>query len=332
MYDENQLVEMIWCNPTKDYYIAKGYYYTKMYDKFYVKAKDLSPNSHVEIELNCDYCGAKFQKKFSFVTKGRKEILKDACSNCKNYKKQDISKLKRKTDSYNLVKSICDTKGYIFIEPTCEYKNQHMNIEFICPHHGKQKISLNNFLQKKICAKCAIEQKKTNKLDIEYVKEVIENDGNVLLNPNDYIRTTTHNLRIKCKCGNEYITSFDCYIHMGVNRCPVCTKRISKNELLISDILNKLKVNYEREKRFCDCRDKNPLPFDFYIPKFNLLIEYDGEQHYKPIRNNIEKFRLTQYHDKLKNDYCKSHDIDLLRIPYWENKNIESIIKRKLKV
>ena len=332
MYDGNQLVEMVWCNTTRNFYEAKGYRFTKTHDKFYVKAKELSLNSHAEVEVTCDYCGAKFKKKFSFVTRGRKDIPKDACSNCKQQKQQDVSRAKRMNASYGLAKSICDEKGYIFIEPDCEYKNQHMYIEFICPKHGKQKISLFNFLNKKICAKCAIEQKKTNKLDISYVISKIENDGNELLNPSDYKRTTIHNLRIKCKCGNEYITSFDCYIHMGVNRCPICTKRISKNELGVADVLDKYNVAYEREKRFIDCRDKLPLPFDFYLPKYNLLIEFDGEQHYKPIRNNVLKFQSTQHHDKIKSDYCNAHNVDLLRIPYWEKKNIETIIRDKLKI
>lgn len=330
LYEENQLVEMVWTNPTKRIYEPKGYKFTSMYDKFYVMAKELSDSSHAMIKVICDYCGAEVEKPFSNVIKGRRLIQKDACSFCKSKKEQDISRAKRMVSSYNSVRSICEENGYIFIEPDCEYINQHMYIEFICPKHGKQTMILCNFLKQKRCPKCAVEERNKNKLDINFVIKEIEKDGNALLNPGEYKRTTTRNLKIKCICGNEYTTSFDCYVHIGVNRCPVCSKRISKGELIISYILDELKVNYEREKRFYDCRDKNPLPFDFYIPEHNLLIEFDGEQHYKPIRGNVEKFEITKYHDQIKNEYCESHNIGLLRIPYWEKGNIESIIRNKL--
>ena len=76
--------------------------------------------------------------------------------------------------------------------------------------------------------------------------------------------------------------------------------------------------------------------FDFYLPRYNLFIEYDGEQHYKPVRffGNEEDaenvFKRTQEHDRIKNQYCKDNNINLLRIPYWETKNIKTIISNHL--
>lgn len=82
-----------------------------------------------------------------------------------------------------------------------------------------------------------------------------------------------------------------------------------------------------QEKRFKDCRNILPLPFDFYIPNKNLLIECDGEGHYFPCNFNqcskedgIKSFELTKHNDKIKDIYCKSKNIKLLRIPYWEFK------------
>lgn len=62
------------------------------------------------------------------------------------------------------------------------------------------------------------------------------------------------------------------------------------------------------------------------------MIEYDGEQHYKPMRyhndynKNIEDFKNRQRRDAIKNDYCKDNHINLLRIPFYEKENIDSII------
>ena len=63
--------------------------------------------------------------------------------------------------------------------------------------------------------------------------------------------------------------------------------------------------------------------YDFYLPKYNRLIEFDGSQHYQ---DNIDFFRTKvenqKERDKLKNEYALSHNIDLVRIPYWQQNNI----------
>ena len=76
------------------------------------------------------------------------------------------------------------------------------------------------------------------------------------------------------------------------------------------------------------------MPFDFYLPDYNLLIEFDGIQHYE-IRGHFggyDGFVDTKIRDTIKNIYCKDNNIDLLRIPYWDYKNIENILVNKLKL
>ena len=75
------------------------------------------------------------------------------------------------------------------------------------------------------------------------------------------------------------------------------------------------------------------MPFDFYIKKYNLLIEVDGEGHYEPIRFNgcskkvAEKnFKDTKKRDKIKDEYCIDNNIPLLRISYKENDFIDEKI------
>lgn len=108
--------------------------------------------------------------------------------------------------------------------------------------------------------------------------------------------------------------------HLSGNGCPLCKKSQGENKIELFLINNNIK--FEKEKRFKDCRDKNPLPFDFYLPQYNLCIEFDGEQHFNPSsfssRNTSEKEKLEnlqyiQKHDKMKNDYCKKNGIILLR-------------------
>ena len=64
-----------------------------------------------------------------------------------------------------------------------------------------------------------------------------------------------------------------------------------------------------------------------------MAIEYDGQQHYKPIEKfGVEKaFEKTKFRDVIKNNYCKDNNINLLRIPYWDYNNIEKILNDYLK-
>jgi hypothetical protein len=95
------------------------------------------------------------------------------------------------------------------------------------------------------------------------------------------------------------------------------------------------------EKQFSDlfAPDTNlPLRFDFYLPNHNLLIEYDGEGHFMEVNfsgslsNDLTKQRLKrmQYLDDIKNQYAQSNQYILLRIPYWEFENIETILSHHL--
>ena len=67
------------------------------------------------------------------------------------------------------------------------------------------------------------------------------------------------------------------------------------------------------------------------------MIEYDGEQHYRPVNfgnwdeeEMSRQFALRQKYDLIKTEYCISNNINLLRIPYWEKENIDEIVKNHL--
>ena len=126
--------------------------------------------------------------------------------------------------------------------------------------------------------------------------------------------------RCLCDCGNEITT----------NHTSSCGCLNSFYNLYIKNFLNKLEIEYVPE--YPICIDNVRYRFDFYVPKYNLMIEYDGEQHYKPAHfsndeeENIRNFKNCQERDGVKNKYCKDNGINLLRIPYYENKNIDSII------
>ena len=93
---------------------------------------------------------------------------------------------------------------------------------------------------------------------------------------------------------------------------------VSKGEMLVTDILNNLNIKYEKQKTFPDCIHKQPLRFDFYLPYYNLCLEYDGIQHFKPHFKdyNGNGYEYTKKCDKIKNKYCVKNGIPLVRIKY----------------
>ena len=82
--------------------------------------------------------------------------------------------------------------------------------------------------------------------------------------------------------------------------------------------MNTLNISYDPQKTFDDLKDTHLLSYDFYIPDQNILIEYQGQQHYEPVDyfGGGSKFKLQQKHDKLKSDYAKDHGYNLIAVPY----------------
>lgn len=97
--------------------------------------------------------------------------------------------------------------------------------------------------------------------------------------------------------------------------------RVSSGELKVENALRNASLEYKKQVRFDECRDKYSLPFDFAVYDGNALrglIEYDGEQHYRPVDffGGIEAYNNRVRHDKIKDAFCHDRGIPLLRINY----------------
>lgn len=142
----------------------------------------------------------------------------------------------------------------------------------------------------------------------------------------DIKKSGGHTWQCRCNlCGNENVF----IITNNLNKQESCgCLTASRGTRKIQSILEENKIFYIAEKRFNDLRfeDSNHYArFDFYLPDYNCLIEYDGRQHYiqgKGNYDNEEKFIKTQEHDKIKNDYALNNNIILIRIPYTHYDNI----------
>ena len=332
MYNENQLVEVKWSAKTRKHYESKGYRFTNYGDAFLVKAKDLLNSSKYHIEVICDFCGkAYYPTILNFNKRANKNV--DSCNDCRIHKQWSNTHNERAKESFDKLRKICSEKNYQLITDESEYAGMNMNIEYVCSKHGIQTQILNNMLRGHECICCSYEKRAAKTTHSkEYVESVINGvNNNILMNPDDYTGVTDKNLLVKCgECGEVYTTSLDNYVHQNQTRCPHCSKRESIGEFRIRKYLEKCNISFKQWKSFDDCRDKKCLPFDFYLPDYNLIIEFDGQIHYWEV--GYGNHDITVAHDKIKNEYCKSHNIDIIRIPYWDGNDIEKIIATKLNV
>lgn len=122
----------------------------------------------------------------------------------------------------------------------------------------------------------------------------------------------------KCSCGNYIDVAISNLIRGHTRSCG--HKHRSKYEDYIANYLKEKEIQYYSEYRFSDCLNSNgnnTLPFDFYLPLYNSIIEYDGPHHTEIITNwgGEEKLKKTQENDCIKNNYCREHNINILRIP-----------------
>lgn len=136
---------------------------------------------------------------------------------------------------------------------------------------------------------------------------------------------------VKCDCGKIYEVYANNLTQGSTTSCG-CVKE-SHGEQKIREILGKNNITFINQKTFQDFKykDTHGTPkFDFYLPKQNILIEYDGEQHFRPVFSfdTADHFKQRQKHDREKDEYCFSHDISLIRIPYihYSDLKIEDLL------
>ena len=172
----------------------------------------------------------------------------------------------------------------------------------------------NNIFNGQRCPHCFGTPKKT---DEDFKQEVYDLVGDEYTFLDKYVNARTK-LRVRHnECGSIYKVRPDDFIH-GC-RCPYCNS--PKGETVISKVLDTLNLSYETQQTFNDLKDKTYLSYDFYIPDQNILIEYQGIQHYQPVDifGGETQFKTQQKHDKMKLDYAKNHGYNLILVPYTED-------------
>ena len=194
------------------------------------------------------------------------------------------------------------------------YINSQTKVEIICQKHGSFWQTSNSHLCGQGCPKCSGNYNQTTEGFIEKAKEIHGDKYDYSLVKYKDLKTK---VTIICPKHKKFLQKP--LVHLLGCGCPKCNA--SKGEIMVRNYLIKHEFEFEEQKRFNDCRNKRPLPFDFYIPKYNLCIEFDGQLHYMSVKyfGGDEKLNERKNNDLIKNNYCKEKGINLLRIRYDEN-------------
>lgn len=275
-------------------------------NKITLLSKYINKSSKVKVQHNCGNIWS--------TTPNHLIKRKQGCRSCSNLKRTMSNKIFKRRLKYEHDGNIVSLENY---------KMSKIRIKFKCLKCNKTYKSEPRNVLRNGCHSCA------NRKDYkEYNKQLKETHFGEIIALNRY-KTIRDKILVKHKCGYKWKAVPSDLIGKKAHGCPLCAKSWGNKK--IYHFLEKNKITFETEKRFSSCKYKIPMPFDFYIPKKKILIEYDGEQHFIAIdfwggKKGLDERILK---DKIKDEWAKKNRIKLFRIKYDENivQKMSKIIK-----
>jgi hypothetical protein len=272
-------------------------------------------NSKTKINLTCLICNYNFEALPENIFKMK---------NCKICTYKNLKQNQKKSNDWFLEKvKLVHKDKYSYLNDYLGAKSVITIKCNICNNIFNQRAS--SHLEGFGCKKCAdnLSTKTQRTHFLEFEKKCDELHNNKYIYFNDFVNNKSR-LKIQCKtCLNIFEQSV-CGHYNKKQGCPIC--KFSKGEVVVQKYLDINNINYETQKKFKDCRNKLPLRFDFYLPDYNTCVEFDGLQHFVNVSIFKNSFEYVANNDKIKQDYCNSKNIKLLRISYKEIKNVCKIL------
>ena len=199
------------------------------------------------------------------------------------------------------------------------YENLNSKIKITCPNHGEFEQSAFNHLRTSGCKQCGYLN--TSKV-LSYTRECfIKLSKKIHFDKYNYdlvfYKNSKEKVKIICNKHGEFEQSPA--MHLQGQGCPSCNNSLGENK--IYNILKSKKIEFVQQKTFIDCKNIRPLPFDFYIPCKNTLIEFQGIQHYDSHHHfgGIIGYNNLIKNDAIKKKYASDNNIKLIEIKYDDN-------------
>lgn len=198
-----------------------------------------------------------------------------------------------------------------------EYRADNEEVKVICRVHGVFSQRADHHKTGAGCASCHFESmKKERSFTFSDFLKLAED---LHLHRYEYDEDSWKGYRgkLRIRCPNHGWFLQTAMGHAQGSGCPSCQE--SRGEREVAHFLKKRSIFFERQKKFGGCVDIRSLPFDFYIPELDLLIEYDGEQHFLERETGIftkEAIIGIKRRDKIKTDFCLKAGKKLVRIRF----------------
>ena len=213
------------------------------------------------------------------------------------------------------------------------YVNAKTPVDIICPYHGIFKQTPDKHTHGQGCPKCSKNYKPTLKEFIDKCRRVFGDKYDY--SHTEYVNKDTPINVVCCKCGEHFtVTPHNHIIHK--EGCPHC--RQSKMEMTIENSLKERDIVFERQKVFdWLVSGKSVKRLDFYLPDYEIVIECQGLQHFKPIEyfGGDAYFERQQKNDKIKKKLCELHGINVIyysdiktNFPYDVITNISDLMEK----
>lgn len=284
-----------------------------VHDNFYDYSNAIYINQDTKIKVICPTHG-EFEQRPDHHLKGHE------CKLCST--KKNSNAIMQKMANLFIKKAIKKC-GNIYDYSKVKYVSAKEKVIIICPIHGEFLQTPDSHLHNHKCIKCSITENADNqrKTTDEFIKDAKLIHGNLY----DYTKVNYKGNKVKVEiCCKEhgYFTQIP-HNHLYGKGCNLCGN-ISTKERVIANILTDKNIQFIREKTFNGCINPETnykLRFDFYLPKYNTCIEYDGKQHFEPqpLWGGEKSLLTSKYRDSIKTDFCKLKNIKLIRINYKEN-------------
>jgi very-short-patch-repair endonuclease len=209
-----------------------------------------------------------------------------------------------------------------------QYITNTTKIKLKCPIHGSFKKTASALLMGRGCQLCSDAKRRTPIYTEEEAIEKMMSSRPDLI----YDRVRYQGIKVPvlvgCKEHGYFLKTPDVIIHAKTG-CPMCCKY--KGEMFITNwflkngfIPNK---DFIAQSKFQDLKDKYKLSYDFLFVSKRILIEFNGEQHYKPVKAfDVNNYPIQVKHDNIKKKYAEENGYRLLEIPYTELSNIGKIL------
>lgn len=272
-------------------------------------------NNYTKVKIICPVHGIFEQRPDSHVNTG------SGCLQCSH---------KRKQPSNNaFIKKCIERHGNKYDYSLVDYINSSTNVTIICPKHGEFKQIAKEHKGGAGCTLCSYERLSgrppMKRAEFIFKCQLVHKDTY------DYSVTEYEHSHksVSVNCPKHGVFKIRATDHLQGGKCKRC--KTSKGEQRVYNALVDLGVNFVTEHSFPDCVYIRPLRFDFYLPQYNMCIEYDGSLHFKPrnplCEQSIKDFEYSKIRDNIKDTYCLNNNIRLLRIPFTEIKQINSIVR-----